>query len=151
MVGAELAGGGMLLNVLAVGVIILFIVTLLLPKKLHYIVNGIILIGLGGVHLLYESYYTEIDISGSPMVRFVIAFVVAATAKELLKECLTEKGAMRAATFIVGSVLIILAVIPEMYHYGAISFDLPELPILFSFFYITGGIVAILAPFFLKE
>ncbi len=147
----EGAAPGMFMNIAAVAVVILFVITLLLPKKLHYIVNGLILIGLGGTHLLYEFYYTNIHLQGSPIVRFVILFVVGATAKELIKESLHEKKGMKAPTFLVGVVMITLAVIPELYHYGAISFDLPELPLLFSFVYIIGGLVAILAPFFLKD
>jgi len=150
MAGEALAG--LALNIMAIVVVVVFVITLLLPKKLHYIVNGLILIVLGGAHILYEFYFTNVDIRGSPIVRFTIAFVVAATAKELLKESLKEKGkGMKAATFIIGIVLIALAVIPELYHYEAISFDLPEVPLLFSLIYIIAGLIAIAAPFFVKD
>ena len=58
---------------------------------------------------------------------------------------------MKAATFFIGLILIFLAVLPELYHYGAVSFELPDFPLLFSFIYIIGGLVAIAAPFFLKK
>ena len=153
MVAEAAAGtGGIALNVLAIGVVVLFVFALLLPKKLHYIVNGVVLVVLGGVHILYELYFTDIDIRGNPIVRFVIAFVVMVTSKELIAESIHEKGkGMKAITFFIGFVLIFLAVLPELYHYGAVSFELPEFPLLFSFLYIIGGLVAIAAPFFLER
>jgi hypothetical protein len=147
----EGAAPGGFMHIAALVVVIAFVITLMLPKTLHYIVNGIVLIGLGLAHILYEFYYIDIHLQGSPIVRFVILFVVGATAKELIKESLHERKGMRGLTFLVGFILILLAVIPELYHYGAISFNLPECYLLFSFVYIIAGIVAILAPFFLKD
>lgn len=139
-------------NIVAIAVVVGFIFTLLLPKKLHYIVNGIILLFLGGAHLMYEFYYLESNLTGSPIVRFVVAFVAASTAKELIGESLKEKGKiMKSTTFFIGIILILIVLLPELYHFGAINFDLPEYGILFSFLYIIGGLVAIIAPFFVQE
>lgn len=139
-------------NIVAVAVVVGFIFTLLMPKKIHYIINGVILILLGLAHILYEFYFIEENLTGTPIARFVVAFIVASTAKELIGESLKEKGkGMKAATFFIGLALIALALIPELYHYGAISFNLPEVSLLFSFAYIIGGVVAILAPFFIEE
>jgi hypothetical protein len=144
----ESVTGSLGINILAIAVVVLFVITLMLPKKIHYIVNGIILIGLGATHILYEFYFTEVNLWGSPIVRFILLFVVGATAKELIKESIHETGkAMKGATFFMGFTMIVLAVIPELYNYGAISFHLPEMPIFFSFVYIIGGVVACVAPF----
>jgi len=144
----DLASGGILLNIIAIAVVVGFVFTLMLPKKIHYTINGVILIILGCTHILYEFYFTNIDIRGSPIVRFVIAFVVGATSKELIKESMHEKGkGMKAAALIMGLILIGLIIIPELYHAEAISFSLPEFPLMFSFFYIIGGVIAIIATF----
>ena len=138
-------------QIAAILVVIAFVITLLLPKKIHFIVNGIILIVLGAAHIMYEFYYLDVHIRGSPIVRFVILFVVGATAKELIKESIHEKKGMKTPTFLVGIILIILALIPELYHAGAISFELPELPLFFSVLYIIGGCVAILSALLANE
>lgn len=148
----DLASGGIILNIIAIAVVVGFVFTLMLPKKIHYTINGLILIILGCTHILYEFYFTNIDIRGNPIVRFIIAFVVGATSKELIKESVHEKGkGMKAAALIIGLVLIFIILIPELYHAEAINFALPDNPLLFSFFYIIGGVIAIIATFTKNE
>jgi hypothetical protein len=151
MTQAAVVAGDMSWYIIVIVVVAISILTLWLPKKLHYIFNGVALLILGGAHIFYEFYFTAINLTGSPLVRFVIAFVVMVTAKELIQESIKEKGSMRVITFVIGGILIALSLIPELYHVGAINFNIPEYPLLFSFLYVIGGIVAVLTPFFLKE
>ncbi|MFC1752379.1 hypothetical protein ACFL96_03180 [Thermoproteota archaeon] len=137
------------INIIAIAVVIALVIAFLLPKKLHYIINGLILLGIGILHILFELYITEFDVRNTPILLFVITFVVMVTAKELISESIKEPGiALKSMTFIIGLMLITLVVVPELYHFGAISFDLPDYPfIVNAVIYIIAGFVAIIAPF----
>lgn len=152
MVHEAVIVGGSFLNILALAVSLAFIVTLLLPHKIHAMINGVILLAIGITHLLYELLIIEFDVRGSPILLFVIVFVVAATAKELIAESIKEKGkAMKGLTFMAGIILIILVLIPELYHAGALGFNLPDYPFLVNaIIYLFAGVVAIIAPFLQK-
>jgi hypothetical protein len=147
------SGAGNFLNILALAVSFAFIISLLLPHKIHAMINGIILLAVGLTHLLFELLVIEFDIRQTSILPFVIIFVVAVTAKELIGESLHEKGsAMKGLTFIAGIVLIVLVIVPELYHYGALSFNLPDYPFLINaIIYLFAGAVAIVAPFLQKK
>jgi hypothetical protein len=152
MVAEAVANGGSL-NIIALAVSFAFIISLLLPHKIHAMINGAILLAVGITHLLFELFVIEFDIRQTPILIFVIVFVVMVTAKELIQESIREKGkAMKGITFIAGVGLIILVLVPELYHYGAINFNLPDYPfIINAVLYIIAGIVAIIAPFLAEK
>lgn len=140
-------------NIIALGVAFGFVITLMLPKKIHYALNGMILMAIGITHFLFEFYFIDFDVRKSPVLLFVITFVAATTAKELIHESIKEKGkTMKGITFLMGLVLIFLVLIPEMYHFGAINFSIPDYPfIVNAFLYASAGLVAMIAPFLVKS
>lgn len=107
----------------------------------------------GVIHLLFEFNVIDFNVRETPLLLFVIAFVVTATSKELIQESIKERGIiMKSVTFFVGLTLIILVLIPELYHLGAINFNIPDYPfIVNALIYLAAGLVAIIAPFLVQE
>ncbi|MBN2111979.1 hypothetical protein JW707_02660 [Candidatus Woesearchaeota archaeon] len=149
MSGIAEAGAGNFINIAALAVSFAFVITLLLPHKIHAMINGVILFTIGITHILYETFIIEFDVRSSPVLIFVIVFVVAATSKELIAESIREKGkVMKGLTFLAGLILIVLVLVPELYHLGALSFNLPDYPFFINaIIYLFAGAVAIIAPF----
>ena len=141
------------INWIIIAVLLGIIIAMILPKKLHFALNGLILFSVGVVHLLYELRLAHYTFYQYPLMSFIVAFVLASTSEELIAESIREKGlSMKGITFFTGIILISLVLIPELYKFGIINFNFPEYPtIVNAIIYMFGGMIAVIAPFFAND
>ncbi len=137
-------------NVITIAVLTGLIVAFLLPEKIHFFLDGLILLSVGTVQILNHFGYIDFVIRETPLFTFAITFVMAITAEELLSESIREKGlVMQSLTFLTGVGIMLLIITPELYHLGVINFNFPEYPIIIdSIIYTVSGLIAVLAPWF---
>jgi len=131
-------------------VVAALLLAVFLPKRMRFVLNGIILFIAGYFDIIY--YFDKIDINWkqTPLIVFVVVFTLMQTSSQLLSESIKERTfALKNLTFIFALILSALVIIPELYAYGVINYNFPKYPgIVDSIVYLIGGLIAIIAPFY---
>ena len=141
------------MSITSIVVVLALIGSLLLPKKIHYAFNGIVLMLLGILPFMYRAGMIRFDITAIPVVNYVVAFIIVIAGRELIMEGIKEeKKAVKYPSIIVGLVIIILTTIPVLFSMGAIGFNIPPYPpIINNVIYVVAGIFMIIGIFTLAK
>lgn len=138
-----------LMEAISVIVVIILIASMILPRKLHFFFNGLVLITLGVMPILKNAGTITFDVNKVPIISYMIYFIVVLAGKELIKEGFHgEKGVMRYASITLAIFIITITTIPTLYKTGAISFTLPNFPpMINNVIYIITGVMLIAGVF----
>ena len=140
----------MLSDFIAIGVVIALVLLLLLPRRVQYIINGLILLFFGTLPLLSHFGLVPFDIyMVFPVAHYILYYTVIIAGKELFKEGIREKGPILQITSIMlGATIIILTSLPVLYKYDAISFEPPQLDLIVDLIiYIFAGFLLVIGVF----
>jgi hypothetical protein len=139
----------MISDFIAVGIVILLVLLLLLPRRVQYIINGIILLVFGTLPLLNSFGVLSFDIYVFPISHYIIYYTVIIAGKELFKEGLTERNfPLQILSVCLGFIIIVMTSLPVLYKYGAISFEPPQLDIIVDLLiYIFAGFLLVIGVF----
>ena len=137
-------------NTITIAVLAGLIIAFLLPEKVHFFLDGLVLLSVGIVQILNHLGYIDFILRETPLFAFAITFVLTITAEELISESIRERGlVMQSLTFITGIGLMVLVLTPELYYLGVINFNFPSYPeFINSIIYTISGFIAVLAPWF---
>lgn len=137
-----------LITILSIILVILLFLSILLPKKIHYILSGVTLLVLGVLPVLHDHGIIGVDINQFPIANFVIYFLVVNAGKELFKEGFEEQSKLKYPTMFLGVFLIIFTTIPTLNKLGVTEFVMPAYPkIIDSVLYIVCGVFLIVGAF----
>jgi uncharacterized membrane protein YozB (DUF420 family) len=148
---APAVGTGM--SVLSLVIVIALVGSLMLPKKLHYVFNGIVLILMGVMPMMYNARIISINIESMAIVQYMLTFIIVVAGRELIKEGIKEENKMmKWASILVGVFIITFTTIPALYAMGAIGFTMPNFPPELNYgLYITAGIFMLVGVFTLAK
>ena len=142
----------LLSNLTSISILVLYVVILAFPRVLKYSANGLLLIIIGGMSLMYEFGLINYDIIAIPIMKYLLLLMVALSAKELCSSGFKEHGKLRFISIFLAVLLIIITTIPALYSINAITFNLPEIPmIVLNCLYIMAGIVLVIGAFMFKK
>jgi len=141
-------------NSVAIGIVSILGIALILPKKIKFITNGIVLTILGILPILQEMGKITFNPIEIPVFQYVLMILIIFCGRELISEGVRERMmALKLTSIILGIVLISMTTIPALHNLGAISFTLPEIPqLILSIIYIISGLFLAGGSFiFLRE
>lgn len=139
---------GLIPQIISLVIVALLFASMLLTKKLHYVISGLALIAFGTIPILFELYIINLDITAFPIFNYSAYFFVVFAGKDLFKEAFKEKESkMKYPTMILAIVLITITTIPTLHKMGVtqFAFEYPEL--INHIIYIVSGIFLILGAF----
>ncbi len=143
-----------LMDLVTVGALLFLLLLMVLPKKVHYAMSGVILIVLGVLPFLVVGGIEVIDVSEYPITRFVLYFIIVIAGKDLFKEGFEEdsKNILKYPSMILGIGLIVFSSIPTLYKFQVIPWTLPIYdPLIDSILYIVSGIFLLIGIFTLLK
>ncbi len=139
-----------LIDILTGFTLVFLLLMLVLPKKIHYSLSGVILIILGSIPILNLLKYSNFNLSEFPVLDFVVYFIIVVAGKDLFKAGVEEekRNILKFPSMILGLFMITLTSIPKLYKLGVIPWNLPPYPaILDSILYIICGVFLIIGIF----
>jgi hypothetical protein len=136
-------------QIISVVVVIGMFALMVISKKLHYIVGGLVLIGVGIITLLFEMGRIDIDLGEFPIVNFAVYFMIVFAGKDLLKEGFKEKDSpLKWPSIILAIVLIVITTLPTLKKMKVIDWALPEYPPLIdAIIYMVSGVFLLIGLF----
>ncbi len=117
-----------LTNIVTAVVVIALLSTAIMPKRMNYGFNGILLLLLGGIPLLHDLGVLPFTFGEAGIIKYVVTVVVIFAAKSLIAEGIKEEHTLRWVTITAGIVIAVLALVPTLYELGALTFTIPEYP-----------------------
>ena len=141
-----------LINAVTIVVLLILVGTFILPKKLRYVVHGIMLFALGIIPLLYEFRVIGFTFGDAGIIKYVVAVVVVFTARSLVMEGIKEESAIKWVSIVAGVCIILLTAIPALHNLGALTFTIPEYPaIIDHLVYVIAAILLFAGTFFTND
>lgn len=122
-------------------VVVVLFLSLLMTKKIHYFVSGLILIGFGTLIILNDLYIVDFDLSQMPILSFIAVFFIGIGIKDLFKESIKEKESkLKYPTLVFAGLVLIVTTIPILSKMEVIDFHF-EIPLIINaIIYIISGI-----------
>ncbi|MFT4303745.1 MAG: hypothetical protein ACMXYG_04210 [Candidatus Woesearchaeota archaeon] len=142
-----------IMNVTAVIAVLVFTMTLMLPKIWKYFANGLILLALGVIPFLHGLGLVNFNTYTIPIFQYLVLIIAIFAGRELIIEGFKgEEGAVGLVSIFAGIILIVITTVPALYNFGAITFTLPAIPdeIIYGF-YAFAGLMLALGAFTLKD
>lgn len=138
----------LIINMVTVVVVGVLVATGLMPKKIKYAVNALIIFALGILPLLYRLDVIGFTFGEAGIIKYVVAVVVVYTAQNLISEGIKEEHAIKWITITVGVLVIIMALVPTLHQMGALTFTLPEYPEIINYvMYTVAGLLLFVGVF----
>lgn len=135
-------------QIISIFIVILLFLSLLLSKKIHYFIAGLLLIFLGSAPYLYEYSIIPFNIMDFPVFNFTAYFFIVFASKDLFKEGFKEKeSALKWPSLILAIVLIVLTTIPTLNKLQVIDFVLEYPPVVDHVIYIVSGLFLLIGIF----
>jgi len=138
-------------NIVTIGIVIVFMITVILPKKFKYIVDGLLLTIVGGLNYLFFQQIIFIDIYKYPVFKYLISTLIIVCGKELIQEGSEEEGFLKTSSIILGLLLIIITIIPLLYSLNALTFMFNIPPMILSALYVLSGLFVIVGGFIFTD
>lgn len=139
----------LIVQIISVVIVLGMLALMIVSKKVHYFVGGLILIGTGVMSILFITGVTEMDFDKIPIVSFAVYFMIVFASKDLLKEGFKEKeSSLKWPSIILALLLLTLTTIPTLNKAHVIDWALPEYPkIIDAILYIISGVVLPIGTF----
>lgn len=135
-------------NIIAISSAILLFISMRLPKVIKHSLYSAILLITGTIPLLHLKGIIGFTIPSTPIIVYALRIVIAVTGGSLLWEGIKEDSIIRWPTIIVGASIMAMSIIPTLYNFGAITFNIPPIPnIAIYIVRILGGILLAIAIF----
>ncbi len=139
-------------NLLAIGIVILVVSTLLLPRMIRHLVHSIILIAFGIIPILHSYKMIGFNIPSWPIVGYALTVIIILSGRTLIVDGFKEENrALKFLTIAAGFVIILVVTIPTLYNLGAITFNLTYPPIINNILYMSAGVLLLIGTMILKN
>lgn len=137
------------MDVIAITVMLVLVLAEMLPEKVLRFFYGTILLVIGTLPLLHVFKVIKFDMYAWPLIGFAAMFSVFEVGSILILSGFKEEQAtLKILQIIAGAAVVIITMIPWMYEFGAISFDLPKYTEVFNFgVYVTSGVLTVISGF----
>jgi 4-amino-4-deoxy-L-arabinose transferase-like glycosyltransferase len=134
-------------------VIFLLFLTMVMKKKVHYAISGLMLILLGVLPILYNNRIIDFNIESFSIMKFIAYFFVLFAARDLFKEGFQEENIkLKIPTMLFAIALLIFTTIPTLNNMNVLVIDLPNYPPMVDYvIYIISGIFLIFGMFTLIQ
>jgi len=144
---------GMGMSIISIVVVIILLASLFLTKKLRYVFNGVILLLMGILPMLYNARIISFNVESIPILKYVLILTITIAGKELAKEGFREQNKLvKYPSIALGIVIIIFTTVPALYSMGAIGFTIPYFPPAINYWlYIAAGILMFVGVFTLAK
>jgi hypothetical protein len=122
--------------------------TMVIPKMVRYIVNGLALLSIGVLTLLFNYGYIQFNIGNYPIFNYAVFFLTVFAGKRLLKDgFVSQEKHIKFPSIIFGISIIVITTVPTLHKLGVIDFVLTYPSVINHFLYVIAGIVLIIGAF----
>ena len=141
-----------IINLVTIITLIILVTTFFFPKAIRYAIHGLILLVLGLIPLLYQFGVINFTFGEAGIIKYVIAVVIVFTARSLIMEGIKEERVIKWVSIVMGVLIVLLTAIPALHKLGALTFTIPEYPMIVdSFIYIVAAILLFAGIFFVND
>lgn len=138
-------------NIIAIVIAIALLLSLRLPRLPKHLMYSVILTIVGGVRLLNYYEIVQYTIPDMPIIVYVLNIVVMVSGASLILESFKEHSIIKVLTFLLGTLIIILAVTPTLYDLNVITFKLPSYPEFINYYlHVSAGFFLLLATIIVR-
>lgn len=139
------------IQLLSIVVVVIVLSFFWKSKNLHFLFGGLMLIVLGFMLIQFEIFSVDFDWKRLPVVYFGLYLLIAFAGKDLLVEGFKQtKSALKYQSLGLGSLLVLMGVVPVLSRYEILSFVIPNYNIIVDgIIYVLGGLFLLFGKFIL--